>query len=114
MTVDGLPAAWRARAEELERFAPAAAEAFRAAADELEGALRERAGERLTLSEAAEVSGYSKRRLRELVGEGKLANVGAKGRPRFLRGDLPRKAGAAPATDYDLEADAEELVGRIG
>lgn len=116
MTPDRLPESWRSRAAELERYSPPAAEAFRAAADELEEALRERAGERLTLQEAAEESGYSTRRLRELLAEGTIPQAGRKGAPRIRRGDLPIKPGAAPATgyDYDVEADADALAGKVG
>lgn len=116
MTVpDRLPDSWRDRADELERYAPPAAAAFREAADELEEALRLAAEESLTLQEAADESGYSTRRLRELLADGTIPQAGRKGAPRIRRGDLPIKPGAAAPTgyDYDVEADADALAGRV-
>lgn len=115
MTPDALPAAWRDRASKLEAYAPPAAEAFRAAARELEEVLEARAEELLTLDEAAEESGYSKRRLRELVSEGTIPNAGRKHAPRLRRSDLPRKPGAGRSDSggYDPAGDAAELAGRI-
>jgi hypothetical protein len=109
MTPADYPSAWRARAAELERYAPAAAEAFRAAAGELEQALREQADELLTLSEASEASGYSTRRLRELLHDGVVPQAGRKNAPRLRRGDLPKKAKAKAAGTYDAAADAAAL-----
>jgi hypothetical protein len=108
-----LPAAWRARASELRRYAPPAAEAYLCAAQELEEAIRAAQDEQLTLQEAALESGYSVRRLRELVADGSIPQAGEKGRPRIRRGDLPRRAGAVPASAYDMETDAAELAGRV-
>ena len=103
-----LPAEWRSRADELQRYASPAAEAFRMAAEELDAALREAADAPLTLGEAATASGYSKRRLRELIASGTLPNVGRKGSPRVRCGDLPRK----PRSDdgFDAGAEARELL----
>jgi hypothetical protein len=112
MSVADLPATWRTRAAELERFAPAAAEAFKAAADELEVALRAAADEELTLEQAAQASGYSTRRLRELLADGTIENAGRKGAPRVRRGDLPRRAKQTAATDYSPAADAARLLAR--
>lgn len=105
-----LPESWRARASELERFAPAAAVAFRDAAQELEAALRSDADAVLTLQEAALASSYSVDHLRHLVASGAIRNAGAKRRPRVRAGDLPRKASARTA--YDPGADALDLVRR--
>lgn len=91
-----LPAAWRARAEELRPFAPAAAEAFARAADELEAALRERANEVLNMREAARESGYHEDHLARLVKAGKIPNAGKRGAPKIRRGELPRKPGGRP------------------
>jgi hypothetical protein len=107
----GLPAKWRARAAELERFAPPAAEAFRVAADELEAERREAAGEALTLSEAARESGYAARTLRQMVAEGKLPNAGRKNAPRITRADLPRRPGAR-SNGRDAGEDAARLMAR--
>lgn len=118
MSPDALPSTWRDRAGELERYAPAAAAAFWTAAGELEEALQTRADEPLTLDEAAAESGYSKRRLRELVAEGTIPNAGRKHAPRIRRGDLPMRPGATstsrPEIGYDVDQDAGELAGRVG
>jgi hypothetical protein len=86
-----LPPAWRTRADELARFAPAAAEAFRACAAELAEALERDAETQLTLQSAAQESGYSEDHLATLIRQGRLRNVGRKHAPRIRRGDLPRK-----------------------
>jgi hypothetical protein len=108
-----LPASWRTRAAELERFAPAAAEAFRDAAAELDAALQAESDEELTLSEAAKVSGYSDRRLRELIADGVVPNAGRKGAPRVRRADLPLRRGKLRPPErgtYDVQADAQRLM----
>jgi hypothetical protein len=112
-----LPRTWRDRAGELRPYAPAAAVAWTRAADELEAALAAAADEELTLGEASSESGYSERRLRELLAEGAIpmAAGGRKGRPRILRRDLPRRAGAAraaPTGGYDADLDAAALLTR--
>ena len=109
-----LPTTWRSRADELEPYAPPVAQAFRRAAEELGEALREAADVELTLSEAARESGYSPRRIRELVAEGRLVNCGRKHAPRIRRADLPRKP--RPNGDggrYDVDADAASLLGKL-
>lgn len=107
-----LPDTWRARADELARYAAPAAEAFRMAAAELEAALRVAADESLTLAEAAAESGYSTRRLRELLADGEIPQAGRKGSPRIRRADLPRRAGR-PSGGYDPAADAASIAARI-
>lgn len=113
MTPGDLPNAWRSRAEELRPYAPAAAEAFLRAAAELEAALREAADAALTLTEASRESGYSARRLRELVAEGQVPNAGRKHAPRIRRADLPRKAKKTNGGDYDAWADAAALLEKM-
>lgn len=111
-----LPTAWRDRADELEPYAGAAAEAFRRAADELEAALREQADEELTLAQAAEESGYSKRRLRELIADGVVPQAGRKHAPRVRRADLPVKPGSngkSTSSAYDAATDAAELAAEL-
>jgi hypothetical protein len=110
-----LPGTWRSRADELRPYAPAAAEAFVRAAHELAAAMAEAADEALTLPEAAQESGYSERRLRELLAAGELPQAGRKHAPRIRRADLPRKAGAGkpdPTHGYDPDADAAALLSR--
>lgn len=106
---------WLARAADLEPYAAPAAEAFRAAAAELDSALQAAEDELLTPSEAARVSGLSKRRLRELRAAGKLCDHGRSGRPRYRRGDLPvrRQSVDVPAGGYDVEGDVAALTARM-
>lgn len=112
MTPAELPAAWRARAEDLREWAAAeaAARALEMAAAELEAALRKAADERLTMAEAAQESGYSERRLRELIAEGAIPNAGRKGAPRIRRQDLPRRAKRTKRNGYDVKNAARLLV----
>ncbi len=49
----------------------------------------------LTLTEAAEESGFSADHLGRLVHDGKIPNAGRPGAPRISRRHLPRKTGAA-------------------
>lgn len=106
-----LAARWRLKAEQLERFAPAAATAFRDAALDLESELRAVEDETLTLSEAAQSSGFSVDHLRHLVAAGAIANAGRKGAPRIRRADLPRRAPKATGSTYDPHQDALQLLG---
>ncbi len=107
----GLPGIWCDRAAQLRRWgAEGPARAFEEAAAELEAALRAAADEALTLAEAAAESGYSERRLRELIHDGELPQAGQRGRPRVRRADLPRKSGRRSAGAYDPVADARELL----
>lgn len=93
---------WRDRAEELQPFAAAAAEAFRRAAQELEDALAEQRLAVLSLQEAAAESGYSVDHLSREIREGRIPNAGRKGKPRIRRSDLPRKPGHVPVAEQRL------------
>ena len=73
---------------------------------EVRGAVRSQDSELRGPAEAEAASGYSRRRLRELETEGKLANHGRKGAPRYRRGDLPTK----PDGGYDAAAEARRLI----
>jgi len=84
---------WRSRADELEPFAAGPAQAFRRAADELEGEIRALDVESVTLSEASAIGGYSVDHLQRLVATAQLENVGRKHRPRVRRADVPVKPG---------------------
>ena len=96
--VAGLAAGWRSEATHLrERYgADGLARLCEAHARELEGALAVDAARPLTLQEAARQSGYSRSHLRAMLTAGVLRNVGRKGSPRILRGELPTKSGSAP------------------
>lgn len=52
------------------------------------------ANELLTLEQAAGETGYSKAHLRRLAAMGRLPQQGGAYRPRYRRGDLPRKPGS--------------------
>ena len=105
-----LPAAWRTRADELERFgATAGAVAFREAALQLETALRDAAAEVLTLAEASLRSGLSVDRLRHKIVAGEIPNAGRKHAPRIRAGDLPVKVPRPALSAYCPDADARAL-----
>ena len=109
--VSELPEQWRRRASELDAYAPPAARAFREAAGELELALRAQDQAILTVPEAARISGFAQRTLRERISSGALENLGQKGSPRVRRSDLPRKARSkATLSRYDPADDARTLL----
>ena len=88
-----LPELWRQEAAVLRRRgAEGQAAALESCAKELEAWEAKHALEALSLEEAERESGYTYSALEKMVRRGELANVGAKGRPRVRRGDLPRKA----------------------
>src|SRR5690242_15766656 len=99
ISLDALSDTWRARAEELRRWAAAdgAACALEQAAHELEAVISRGADEQLSLKEASDASGYSADHLGRLIRNGSIANAGRPNAPRIRRGDLPRKAGTLPA-----------------
>ena len=96
MIVAALLSHWRSRASALERYAPAAAQAFRDAADELAEALNG-AEETVSLKEAEMLGGYPVDSLQRMVACGRIQNVGRKGKPRIRRADVPVKPGHASA-----------------
>ena len=102
---------WRERGDELDPYSPAAAEAFRRAADELDEALQAEKGELLSPAAASTESGLSKRRIRELDAEGKLANHGRKGAPLYKRGDLPRRRAKGAAGGFAAEGYIAGIIG---
>ena len=105
---------WRERAATFRAHAcEPAARAYEMAAAELEAELRTGLEESLSLAEAAVESGYSRRRLRELVADGSLPNAGRKGAPRIRRADLPRRVQAAQVDSYNPAADARNLAARL-
>lgn len=97
--MDELPQKWRDEAEQDERLDARvdAAKIKRQHADEVERAFREWRTEPLTISDAADWSGYSEDHLRQMVREGRLPDVArdeAKQGAAILvpRHCLPRKA----------------------
>ena len=110
--VRGLVARWREQAEQLRRFAPAAATAFEDAALELETAARSHDSELLTQSEASEYSGLSPRTLRDREAKGALPNHGTKGAPRYRRSDLPQRRAPTSSAAFDPDAAALRIVSR--
>lgn len=104
-----LPDIWRARAAELEPYAPPAAAAFREAAANLEKSMTDTLFEVLDLHDASIESGYSPGHLRRLLREGAVANAGTKGAPRIIRRNLPRKPGTAPVPEVIVAATQRTL-----
>ena len=68
--------------------------------------------ELLPPADATASSGYSARRLRELVAQGRLPNRGRKGAPLYRRGDLPRRVRSAER--FDPMAEVRRIVGGGG
>ena len=100
---------WEAEAVTLERYSDTRGAAMaRLHATELREAVRSHAEELLSPPEASSVSGYSRRRLRELEAQGKLENCGKKGAPRYRRGDLPAKLRSDDG--FDAVAEARRLI----
>jgi hypothetical protein len=108
---------WREDAERLRLYGDSrGADVVQRLAGQLEAAMTDAEREVLSLAAAAEESGYSERRLREFLADGTVPNAGEKGRPRILRGDLPRKGRRSsvdgPRIAYDPAADARAILGR--
>lgn len=70
-------------------------------------------GELLSLTEAAEASGYSADHLRRLSKSGQLQNYGDPYRPRFRRGELPCKPGAPSVTGENRREVARRVVNSL-
>lgn len=67
----------------------------------------------MTLTQAAEVSGYSDDHLGRLVKDGIIPNAGRPGAPRIRRGSLPRKAGVVSPTPIgDTVGASREQIAR--
>lgn len=105
----GLPQLWRARAAEIEPYAPGVAAAFQRAASELEMEWANYQNEALTLDQAESESHYSRSRLADLVRTGVIPNVGKPGAPLVRRADLPKRPGAGRSV---VDADISGLVDR--
>jgi len=107
-----LPAGWRDEAHRLrDRYArPDLAALCEAHAVELEAALQAEEEELLPPTESSAESGYSKRRLRDFVVDGKLENHGKKGAPLYKRGDLPRRRGKGKAGGFDAHEHVTDIM----
>ena len=103
---------WREEADLLRGYgAEEAAAAAEKHAREVVEAVKQAEDEELTLAESEIASGYSKRRLSELIADGTIPNVGAKGRPRLRRGDLPIRRKAKKADSFDASTEAQSILG---
>ena len=96
---------WETEAELLSKYGDErGSQAAVLHAAELKEALRSHADDLLDPTQAEEFSGYSRRRLRELVSEAKLENHGRPGSPRYRRADLPTKTRVDDGFDPAAEA----------
>ena len=106
-----LVAGWRKDAGLLRGYgASEAAASAELHAEQLTEAIGQAADEELTLSESASASGYSKRRLSELLADGTIENVGRRGAPRIRRGDLPTRAKSKKGSDFNAASEAREIL----
>lgn len=97
--LESLADRWQEEADLLRRRgAVQQADTLESIAEELRTRLQEWVLEPLTVAEAASESGYSERRLRELLSKGTLPNAGRAGGPRIHRKDLPAKPGSGGPT----------------
>ncbi len=82
------------------------------AALQVERALRDESDQLLTLTQAAELSGYHPDSLARMVREGQIPDLrppNSKGMIRIRRGDLPIK----PGRPHTPDADVRELASRL-
>lgn len=82
---------WRDKADAFRPYCPEIAKLIDDFTAELEEYARQDELEALTLSQAAEESGFTEAHLGRRVADGTIPNAGKKGAPRIRRGDLPRK-----------------------
>jgi hypothetical protein len=88
-----LPELWRKLAVQQRRLgADSQARTLEYCADELTATIIGASDELLSLSRAAQESGYSVDHLGRLLREGRIPNSGRKAKPLIRRKDLPRKA----------------------
>lgn len=90
-----------------------AASLMRAAVSEMLARINDLQSEALTLSQAAEESGYSRDHLRRLLRSGRLSNAGEKGKLMVLRRTLPLKPALVPhAIPIQLHGPSRQQVVR--
>lgn len=105
-----LPGLWRKEADNARAWgADGTATAIERCAEELEAALAHGDDELLTLTQAAELTGYTADHLGRQIRAGKLTNRGRKNTPRVRRGDLTPKPGALPAAAGREQIDRDEI-----
>lgn len=82
-------------------------------ANELEALLHTQQNELLSITDAAQESGYSAEYLRRLLRKTPALNAGKAGKPLIRRAELPRKAMSLVGNGrdvYDVCADAQNLL----
>lgn len=106
-----LAAQWRSKASVFRAHEQASvAIAYELCARGLDEALTSIEVAPLSLSEAAELSGYSQDHLGRLIRDDKIPNAGRKGAPRIARRDLPMKPGVVATQASKVEVDLEQIV----
>lgn len=112
--LDRLAEEWEGEADTLRRRgAPGQADLMESLVEDLQERIHAWKNEELTIREAAQETGYSPKRLREMVREGRIPDNrpnGSNGTIRVRRKDLPRKPGGG---DGDAVAEVESLAGKI-
>jgi hypothetical protein len=85
---------------------------------DLEAEEHQAGDQELSLSQAAEMSGYSTEHLARLIRAGRIRNCGRKNKPLIRLADLPHKPTKSLAScvtaSYDAAADARALLSRRG
>ena len=110
--------AWRARADDLRRYAAAeeAAQAYEVCAQELTASLSEQFSRLLSVKEAALLTGRHRDTIGNAIATGALTNHGVKHRPRVRYADAvslfpPREIARAAGQAYDSIPDARAFLG---
>jgi hypothetical protein len=108
---------WIARRDELERLHASVdgAKLCEDVVNDLEKLIVAREEATVTLTEAAEITGYSTDHLARLVKNGRIRNAGRKYRPLLMLRDLPvrpRLIADTAAGRYDPNTDARSLRAR--
>jgi hypothetical protein len=110
-----LASQWEKDAQLLAQYgSPQQAELLRHCAQRLFEAINGEKDVFLTVTMAAQMSGYSPDHLGRLVREGKLTSYGRKGKPMLRLGDLPKKPAVVRGNSrkYDVDADARSTLDR--
>ena len=101
---------WRHEADVLRRHGcPQQAELLQNAMRQVEGLLTAQSNAPVPLAEAVRLSGYSASQFRRWLKDGTVRNVGTRGAPAVMRGDLPRKPGYHPLTAGEATKAVRQL-----